>query len=79
MGALQRVRSELLTTAAAHYTTLSPLAAPWQVGFHDDKLVKRAHVQRRLNEIVNRLNKTQVGEQGAEAGCGRLLGGRSRV
>ena len=32
-----------------------------QVGFHDDKLVKRTQVQRRLNEIVNRLNKTQVG------------------
>jgi hypothetical protein len=30
-----------------------------QVGFHDDKLVKRTQVQRRLNEIVNRLNKTQ--------------------
>jgi hypothetical protein len=31
-----------------------------QVGFHEDKLVKKALVQRRLNEIVNRLNKTQV-------------------
>ncbi|KAI7840494.1 hypothetical protein COHA_005793 [Chlorella ohadii] len=30
-----------------------------QVGFHDDKLVKRTQVQRRLNEIVNRLNKSQ--------------------
>lgn len=34
-----------------------------QVGFHDDKLVKRTQVQRRLNEIVNRLNKTQVGDR----------------
>lgn len=31
-----------------------------QVGFHSDKLVKKAQVARRLNEIVNRLNKTQV-------------------
>ncbi len=31
------------------------------MGFHDDKLVKRTQVQRRLNEIVNRLNKSQVG------------------
>ncbi|EFN51711.1 hypothetical protein CHLNCDRAFT_12853, partial [Chlorella variabilis] len=30
-----------------------------QVGFHNDKLVKKAQVARRLNEIVNRLNKTQ--------------------
>jgi hypothetical protein len=32
-----------------------------QVGFHSDNLVKKAQVARRLNEIVNRLNKTQVG------------------
>jgi hypothetical protein len=31
-----------------------------QVGFHSDKLVKKTQVARRLNEIVNRLNKTQV-------------------
>ena len=31
-----------------------------QVGFHSDALVKKAHVARRLNEIVNRLNKTQA-------------------
>jgi hypothetical protein len=31
-----------------------------QVGFHNDKLVKKTQITRRLNEIMNRLNKTQV-------------------
>lgn len=31
-----------------------------QVGFHKQKLVKSIHIEKRLNEIVNRLNKTKV-------------------
>jgi hypothetical protein len=31
-----------------------------QVGFHDDKLVRKIKVEKRKNEIVNRLNKTKV-------------------
>ncbi|KAH9822334.1 hypothetical protein DFH28DRAFT_881564 [Melampsora americana] len=31
-----------------------------QVSFHSDQLVKRVHVSKRLNSIVNRLNKTKV-------------------
>lgn len=31
-----------------------------QVGFKDNKKVKRLHVEQRLNPIVNRLNKTKV-------------------
>jgi predicted ribosome quality control (RQC) complex YloA/Tae2 family protein len=31
-----------------------------QVGFHDDKAVKTIRVEKRINEIVNRLNKTKV-------------------
>ncbi|KAK9484430.1 hypothetical protein V1527DRAFT_470095 [Lipomyces starkeyi] len=31
-----------------------------QVGFKKDKLVKKVHVQTRVNAIVNRLNKTKV-------------------
>lgn len=31
-----------------------------QVGFHRDKLVKRMVVEKKINEIVNRLNKTKV-------------------
>lgn len=46
------------------FLSLTSACAVWvQVGFHDDKLVKRTQVQRRLNEIVNRLNKTQVGSR----------------
>lgn len=30
-----------------------------QVGFHKDREVKKVHVEKRLNEIVNRLNKTK--------------------
>ncbi|KAI3438974.1 hypothetical protein D9Q98_001388 [Chlorella vulgaris] len=33
--------------------------ATGQVGFHNDKLVKKTQITRRLNEIMNRLNKTQ--------------------
>ena len=43
-----------------------------QVGFHEDKLVKKALVQRRLNEIVNRLNKTQVSRHGSIEARGLL-------
>jgi hypothetical protein len=31
-----------------------------QVGFHRDKLVKHTKVEKRINEIVNRLNKTEI-------------------
>ena len=31
-----------------------------QVGFFDDKLVRKVRVEKRKNEIVNRLNKTKV-------------------
>lgn len=34
--------------------------ATGQVGFHDNKKVKRVYVQKRENVIVNRLNKTKV-------------------
>ncbi|EEB91798.1 hypothetical protein MPER_09786, partial [Moniliophthora perniciosa FA553] len=34
-----------------------------QVSFHNDKKVKRVHVQKRENPIVNRLNKTKVERQ----------------
>lgn len=34
--------------------------ATGQVGFKNDKLVKRMHVEHRENAIVNRLNKTKV-------------------
>ncbi|KAF6034150.1 hypothetical protein EB796_007547 [Bugula neritina] len=30
-----------------------------QVGFHKQKEVRKAHVEKRINEIVNRLNKTK--------------------
>ncbi|VDO14183.1 unnamed protein product [Haemonchus placei] len=33
-----------------------------QIGFHDHKKVKRCVVAKRINEIVNRLNKTEVKE-----------------
>ncbi|KAI5077762.1 hypothetical protein GOP47_0007586, partial [Adiantum capillus-veneris] len=31
-----------------------------QVGFHNSKLVKTVRVEKRINEVVNRLNKTKV-------------------
>ena len=31
-----------------------------QIGFHKQKQVKRVHVEKRINEIINRLNKTKV-------------------
>lgn len=34
--------------------------ATGQVGFKDNKLVKRVYVEKRENAIVNRLNKTKV-------------------
>jgi hypothetical protein len=34
--------------------------APGQVGFHREKNVKKIHVEKRVNEIINRLNKTRV-------------------
>ncbi|CAK1354997.1 unnamed protein product [Cercospora beticola] len=34
--------------------------ATGQVGFHNNKLVKRVYVEKRENAIVNRLNKTKV-------------------
>ena len=39
-----------------------------QVGFHEDKLVKKTQVARRLNEIVNRLNKSKVGGGAVQRG-----------
>lgn len=34
-----------------------------QVGFHRDKDVRKIHVTKRINTIVNRLNKTKRSEQ----------------
>lgn len=34
--------------------------ATGQVSFHDQKMVKKVHVEQRENAIVNRLNKTRV-------------------
>ncbi|XP_076634388.1 coiled-coil domain-containing protein 25 isoform X2 [Colletes latitarsis] len=34
-----------------------------QVGFHKDKDVRKIHVSKRINNIVNRLNKTKRSEQ----------------
>lgn len=31
-----------------------------QVSFHNPKLVRRVHVEKRINEIINRLNKTKT-------------------
>ncbi|KAJ6814994.1 coiled-coil domain-containing protein 25 isoform X2 [Iris pallida] len=31
-----------------------------QVGFHNSKMVRTVKVEKRLNEVVNRLNKTKV-------------------
>lgn len=39
-----------------------------QVGFHNEKLVKKAKVEKRKNEIVNRLNKTKREEHPDLAG-----------
>lgn len=30
-----------------------------QIGFHRPKQVKKVHVEKRVNEIINRLNKTK--------------------
>lgn len=30
-----------------------------QVGFHDEKLVRTVHVPKKINEIINRLNRTK--------------------
>lgn len=38
------------------------LSVEWgerQVGFHDEKAVKKTKVAKRLNEVVNRLNRTK--------------------
>jgi hypothetical protein len=34
--------------------------ATGQVGFHRQKDVRKVHVEKRTNEIINRLNKTRV-------------------
>ena len=34
--------------------------ATGQIGFHRQKQVKKIHVEKRINEIINRLNKTKV-------------------
>jgi hypothetical protein len=34
--------------------------ATGQIGFHRQKQVKKVHVEKRINEIINRLNKTRV-------------------
>lgn len=31
-----------------------------QVGFHKDKDVKKTKVEKRINDIINRLNKTKI-------------------
>jgi len=33
---------------------------PGQVAFHRDKEVKKIHIEKRVNEVINRLNKTKV-------------------
>ena len=33
-----------------------------QVSFHNPKLVRKMRVERRINEVVNRLNKTKIEE-----------------
>jgi hypothetical protein len=34
--------------------------ATGQIGFHRQKEVKKVHVEKRINEIINRLNKTKL-------------------
>ena len=34
--------------------------ATGQIGFHRQKQVKKVHVEKRINEVINRLNKTKV-------------------
>lgn len=34
-----------------------------QVTFHNNKKVKRVFVEKRINEVVNRLNKTKIERQ----------------
>jgi hypothetical protein len=34
--------------------------ATGQIGFHRQKQVKKVHIEKRINEIINRLNKTKV-------------------
>lgn len=37
-----------------------------QVGFYSDKAVKKIRVEKRINEIVNRLNKTKVSKENVD-------------
>lgn len=39
---------------------------PGQIGFHSDKAVHKVKVERKINAILNRLNKTKVEKQGVD-------------
>lgn len=60
-----------------------------QIGFHDQQSVRSVHVERKVNEIVNRLNKTKVRDSqtvmflfsinlGGENKCGFACGTRGK-
>jgi len=34
--------------------------ATGQIGFHRQKEVRKVHIEKRINEIINRLNKTRL-------------------
>ena len=34
--------------------------ATGQIGFHRQKQVRKVHIEKRVNEIINRLNKTKL-------------------
>lgn len=40
----------------------TPAMEVGQVSFHNPKLVRKMRVERRINEVVNRLNKTKIEE-----------------
>ncbi|CAO3636063.1 unnamed protein product [Cunninghamella echinulata] len=49
-----------ITVIYTPWSNLKKTPEVGQVTFHNHKLVKRVHVEKRINEIVNRLNKTKV-------------------
>ncbi len=52
-----QLHAQLPTPGGPNCPPHSPAA--WQVGFHDNKLVRHVMVPKRLNDVVNRLNKTK--------------------
>ena len=44
-----------------------------QVGFHDEKLVRKVHVAAKMNEVVNRLTKTREVRGGRGGECMQRL------